>query len=159
MNKFLLVLLTLPVLAGCAATPNRSDSPYSRNTSQPRYVQSQSGYVQSQPVYAQQPSAQSEANKKIIKQGLLGAATGAIAAEASGGKAGKGALIGAGTNVIGGALFDMLTAPQPRQQVVQQNPQYAPYVDQWQQQNQGNKKIVRKYDSDGKIVSEEEVWQ
>ena len=62
---------------------------------------------------------QEDPNKKIIKNGLLGAATGAIASSASGGKAGKGALIGAGTNVIGGALLDSLTgssssaAPQP----------------------------------------------
>jgi len=54
-------------------------------------------------------------NKKVLKQGLLGAATGAIAAEASGGKAGTGALVGAGTNVIGGALLDTLTQPAPQQ--------------------------------------------
>ena len=42
-----------------------------------------------------------DTNKKILKQGLLGAGVGAISAEASGGKAGTGALIGAGTNVIG----------------------------------------------------------
>jgi TRAP-type C4-dicarboxylate transport system permease large subunit len=32
-----------------------------------------------------------------------------VASSASGGKAGKGALIGAGVNVIGGALFDAMT--------------------------------------------------
>ncbi|MBI3315473.1 MAG: hypothetical protein HYZ87_00655, partial [Candidatus Omnitrophica bacterium] len=71
-------------------------------------------------------------NKKVLKQGLLGAGTGAIAAGASGGKAGQGALIGAGTNVIGGALLDTITTPsqqpqyQPQQvQYVQQAPQYS----------------------------------
>lgn len=55
-------------------------------------------------------------NRNILKEGLLGAATGAIASEASGGKAGKGALVGAGVNVIGGALMDSLSG-QPAQQV------------------------------------------
>ncbi|MBI4431880.1 MAG: hypothetical protein HY592_00125 [Candidatus Omnitrophica bacterium] len=63
---------------------------------------------------------QEDPNKKILKQGLLGAGTGAIASSASGGDAGKGALIGAGTNVIGGALLDTLTAPAPQQQQPQQ---------------------------------------
>src|SRR3989338_1508090 len=65
-------------------------------------------------------SGQEDPNKKILKQGLLGAGVGAISAEASGGKAGTGALVGAGTNVIGGALLDTLTTPsQPRPQQVQ----------------------------------------
>ncbi len=53
-----------------------------------------------------------DATKKIIKQGLVGAATGAVASEVSGGKAGKGALVGAGTGVIGGALIDVLMPEQ-----------------------------------------------
>lgn len=63
--------------------------------------------------------AQQDENKSILKEGLMGAATGAIASSASGGKAGKGALIGAGVNVVGGALLDTITAPapQPTQQV------------------------------------------
>jgi len=48
----------------------------------------------------------------ILKDALLGAATGAVSSEASGGKAGKGALVGAGVNVIGGALFDAFTGQQ-----------------------------------------------
>ena len=107
-------------------------------------------------------SGNEDPNKKIIKQGLLGAGVGAISAEASGGKAGKGALIGAGTNVIGGALLDSLMSPsqpQPQPQPVyyQQAPQYQqPYSSS---SNQPKKKIIRKYDSDGNIVSEEEVWE
>lgn len=53
-----------------------------------------------------------DASRKIIKQGLVGAATGAVASEVSGGKAGKGALVGAGTNIIGGALVDVLLPEQ-----------------------------------------------
>ena len=116
-------------------------------------------------------SGQEDPNKKILKQGLLGAGVGAISASASGGKAGKGALIGAGTNIIGGALLDTLTAPsQPQPQPVyyqqapqqyQQTYQQQPYP---QQQNytsttQPKKKIIRKYDKDGNVVSEEEVWE
>ncbi|MEI8345549.1 MAG: hypothetical protein WCG06_05700, partial [Candidatus Omnitrophota bacterium] len=64
-------------------------------------------------------SGNEDPNKKIIKQGLLGAGVGAISAGASGGNAGTGALIGAGTNVVGGALLDTLTE-QPKSQPVQQ---------------------------------------
>ncbi len=52
--------------------------------------------------------AQQKSGRSILKEGLLGAATGAIAADQSDGKAGKGALIGAGTNVVGGALLDVI---------------------------------------------------
>ncbi|PIU40295.1 MAG: hypothetical protein COT00_02400, partial [Candidatus Omnitrophica bacterium CG07_land_8_20_14_0_80_50_8] len=159
---------------------------------QPQYAQSypaqqqQGGYYQTepQPVYVQQAPAyqppQEDPNKKILKQGLLGAGVGAISASASGGSAGKGALIGAGTNVIGGALLDTLTGSsqpqrpaQPQVVYVQQAPQgqYQQYPSQTSGQNQGyasqgnaatsqlKKKIIRKYDSDGHVVSEEEVWE
>ncbi|GEM_PF-1757968 len=153
MKKFLLVALGIPMvgLVGCASTPGRSGTVYT--TTSPVY-QSQPVYVQPspQPVYAQsQPSSQDEYNKKIIKQGLLGAATGAIASEVSGGKAGTGALVGAGTNILGGALFDVLTTPQSQPQQVQ----YAPYVNQWNQQNPNTNRIVRKFDSNGLVISEE----
>ncbi|HTL70971.1 MAG TPA: hypothetical protein VL404_06740 [Candidatus Eisenbacteria bacterium] len=152
MNRSFLILLAIQTaaLAGCATTPRRTETTYYRDapSSQPVYVQSPS-----------QPTAQQEQNKKIIKQAVLGAATGAIASEASGGKAGKGALIGAGTNVLGSALFDILTTPQTQNQQVTQNPQYAPYVTQWNQENQAKKKIIRKFDSNGNVVSEEEVYQ
>ena len=69
----------------------------------------------------------------ILRQGLLGAGTGAIATAATGGKGDrvwKGALIGAGVNVVGGALLDVLTGQrvqtvtytQPAQQVMYVQP-------------------------------------
>ena len=117
-------------------------------------------------------SGNEDPNKKILKQGLLGAGVGAISAEASGGKAGTGALVGAGTNVIGGALLDTLMSPsqpqQPQPVYVQQAPVYQQqgyqqqgpsYSNQQPSGSQPKKKIIRKYDSDGKVVSEEEVWE
>ncbi len=151
MKKILGLIVTLPmiILTGCATTPQRSDTTYYRN---PPGTYSQSTYTQSQPVYTQtQNSTQTDYSKKVITQGVLGAATGAIAAEASGGKAGTGALVGAGTNVLGGALLDMLTAPSSQPQPVQ----YAPYVQQWNQENPNRDRIVRKYDNAGNIISEE----
>ena len=72
-----------------------------------------------------------DAAKKIIKDGLLGAGVGAVSASASGGKAGKGALIGAGTNVVGGAVLDMLTGSgTPREPVA---PAYPPPAPTYQQ--------------------------
>ncbi len=150
MKKLIIIALAVQTaaLAGCATTP-RSQTVY-RN--QPAYASQPVYQTVPQPVYAQpQPSAQDEAARKILKDGVLGAATGAIAAGASGGKAGTGALIGAGTNVIGGALLDALTAsPSQTQQT-----QYAPYVDQWNQQNPNTGRIVRKFDSNGNVISEE----
>ncbi len=132
--------------------------------SQPVYYQQQEPqpvYAQPQPVYYQQAPPREDPNKKILKSGLLGAATGAIAASASGGKAGKGALIGAGTNVIGGALLDSLTGgssqPQPQPVYYQQAP--AQYSSQQSSSTQPKKRILRRYDSQGNIVAEEEVWE
>lgn len=139
-------------MVGCATTRPSSSNVYTyrdvpQSTSQPIYT--------SQPVYVQprQTTSQEEYNKRIIKQGLIGAATGAIAAEASGGKAGQGALIGAGTNIIGGALLDVLTNPS------QPSPQYQPVMNQGNVYYQPQKRIVRQYDSNGNVVSEQEVWQ
>jgi hypothetical protein len=119
--------------------------------------------------------ADDDSSRNIIKQGLLGAGVGAISASASGGKAGKGALIGAGTNVIGGALLDtLMPSSKPTPQVVYvQAPPAQGYAGQAQVFDQGptmaatsgsaarqpQKKIIRKYNSDGKVVSEEEVWE
>ena len=100
------------------------------------------------------PYGNEDPNKKILKSGVVGAATGAVAAGASGGKAGKGALIGAGTNVIGGAVLDVLTtSPQPRPQ-----PVYAAPPSGYPEQTK-TKHVIRKYGPDGKVVSEEEVWE
>jgi hypothetical protein len=52
--------------------------------------------------------------KKILKEGLIGAGSGAIASSASGGDATKGALIGAGANIAGNAIFDAITSPNPK---------------------------------------------
>ena len=72
--------------------------------------------------------SQDDQNKKVLKEAVVGAGVGAIASGASGGSAGKGALIGAGTNVIGNALVDTLTSPSnnqpsPQVQYVQQAPE------------------------------------
>ncbi len=94
-------------------------------------------------------SGNEDPNKKVLKEAVVGAGSGAIAAGASGGKAGKGALIGAGTTVIGSAVLDSLTSsprPQPQYQQVPTG-------------NQPHKKIIRHYNADGKVVSEEEVWE
>ena len=119
-----------------------------------------------QPVYQQAPAyypPREDPNKKILKQGLLGAGVGAISASASGGKAGKGALIGAGTNIIGGALLDTLTAPsQPAPQpVYYQQPQQQPqsYYQQPASSSTPKKRIIRKYDAEGNIISEEEFYE
>ncbi len=144
---------------------------------QPVYAQpvaQQPVYAEAAPAYiVEEPVPQEDPNKKVLKQGLLGAGVGAISSSASGGDAGKGALIGAGTNVIGGALLDTLTGPsQPQttrrvvyQPVAQPQPQYAqapvqPAVNMpVSAPTQPKKKIIRKYDSDGKVVSEEEIWE
>lgn len=157
-----------PVYVQQAPVQQYSQSSYPVQTQQV-YRQPEPVYVQ-QPVYYQQPP-QENPNNKVLKNALLGAGTGAIAASASGGKAGKGALIGAGTNVIGSALLDTLTAPsqpapQPvyyqQQPVYQQQPQYQQQQyssNQYSSGTQPKKKIIRKYDADGNVVSEEEVWE
>jgi hypothetical protein len=62
-----------------------------------------------QPAYGYAQNRYEDPNRRIIHQGLLGAGVGAISSYASGGKGGKGALIGAGSNIIGTALFEILT--------------------------------------------------
>ena len=76
-------------------------------------------------VSGQEYYSQQDQNKNILKDAVVGAGVGAVASGASGGSAGKGALIGAGTNVIGNALVDTLTTsqPQPQVQYVQQVPE------------------------------------
>ena len=108
-----------------------------------------------------------EDTRNILKQGLLGAGTGAIAAGTSGGSAGQGALIGAGTNIIGGVLLDAITTPsQPPPRRVYRKPppsQQQGYTTQTSGEDTSGapgtrKKILRKYDDSGKVVSEEEIY-
>ena len=121
--------------------------------------------------YYEEPPQESSA-QKVLKQGLLGAGTGAIASGASGGNAGTGALIGAGTGVIGGALLDAITQPSQPRRVYRRRAQPQQYQQQYQPQAQQNvqvqeeqvgaegskKKIVKHYDASGKLVSEEEIY-
>ena len=123
----------------------------------------------------------------ILRQGLLGAGTGAISAGSSGGNAGKGALIGAGTNVIGGAILGLITEPSysPRQQAYGQTTYVArstpvqvvqpvyrqteelyaqPVYRRERHEFRGRhpraiKEIVRQYDIYGRLVSERIIWK
>ena len=97
--------------------------------------------------------------QKILKQGVLGAATGAIASSASGGKAGKGALIGAGTNVIGGAILDTVMGSgqqqAPQAPVYQQQGQYPQQQVQQPQENTAQAWYQRGYQDGFKAGYEE----
>jgi hypothetical protein len=64
-------------------------------------------------------------NIDILRQGLLGAGTGAIASSVSGGKSDAiwiGALAGAGVNIIGGSLLDVLTGDSDQKTTVRSTP-------------------------------------
>ena len=156
------------LLLNAITSPPRSSRRAAPPPSQDDYYSSDQGEE-----YYEEPPQES-GTQKALKQGLLGAGTGAIAAGASGGNAGTGALIGAGTGVIGGALLDTITQPsQPRrvyrrpaptQQVVprQVQPQMQAQNVQVQEEQAGpeggKKKIVKHYDATGKLVSEEEIY-
>ncbi len=87
------------------------------------------------PSYAARGTSDNKAGD-ILRDGLFGAGVGAISAKASGGKAGKGALVGAGANVVGNLLVDSLTGS-GQQAAQQQQPQYQQpqyYDDQYYQQ-------------------------
>lgn len=130
-------------------------------------------YYYEEPVYYEAPPQESS-SQKIIKQGLVGAGTGALASGMSGGDAGKGALIGAGTNVIGNALLDTLTQPTqqrtgrvyrrmppPQQQRPRSQQTYQPQqvVSEGNSEiGSGQKRVIKKYDENGKLVSEEEIY-
>ena len=164
----LLDALTAPPASSRRAAPAQQDDYYYADQPQQEY-------------YAEPP--QESSTQKVLKQGLVGAGTGALASGMSGGNAGQGALIGAGTSVIGSALLDAMTQPsQPRRvyrrapppqqyqpQAQPYQPQMQPYQPQAQAQNiqvqdeqvgaEGSKKkIVKHYDSSGKLVSEEEIY-
>ncbi len=159
---------------GYYAPPPAGYAPAPTQQSTGGYVGQQPYYgdPQQQPVYYAPPPPAEDPTKKILKQGLLGAGTGAIAASASGGKAGTGALVGAGTNVIGSALLDYLSSPsQPQQPTYYQQPSQGYYQQQQQPQSYygtpqktttsttPKKKIIRKYDAEGNVISEEEVYE
>lgn len=122
--------------------------------------------------YYEEPVPQESASTKVLKQGLVGAGTGALASGMSGGDAGKGALIGAGTNVIGNALLDAITQPPqqrsgrvyrriPAQQqpvARQQTVQNVQVQDEVAGSDGSKKKVIKKYDDTGKLVSEEEIY-
>jgi hypothetical protein len=99
--------------------------------------------------------ADEEQTRQLLKQGLLGAGSGALAAGASGGKAGEGALIGAGTTVLGSALLDAITGPpasssgRGRAAPAQEEYQYDPDLDEYyyeepaQQRQSGTQQILK----------------
>ena len=168
----------LDALTGPSQTPRRAP--------QPQYYDDGSYYYE-EPAYYEPPPQQSQTTK-ILKQGLVGAGTGALAAGMSKGNAGQGALIGAGTSIIGNALLDTLTQPaqqrsgrvyhrmpppqyrqQPQQYQQQSQQQYQQRPPQQQQYQQttsmeggdlgtGQKRVIKKYDENGKLVSEEEIY-
>jgi hypothetical protein len=161
----------LGFLSGPSNTQTSSAPSYYAPAPQPVYVQQAPAYVSSyaapEPVYAPAPvynysapaAPAADSNTKILRQGLLGAGVGAISAEASGGKAGTGALVGAGTTVIGGALLDTLFAPQ---QAAAPSYSYASapsYRAQSAPAPGTVKHVLRKFDASGKVISEEEFWQ
>lgn len=153
------------------------------------YVQQPVTYMQpavSQPVaYAEptytyaQPAAsaysyntpqatQDDPAKQILKQGLLGAGVGAISAGVGKGNVGTGALVGAGTQVIGSALLDFLVTPTGSTRgLTQSQPTYygssassARAVPVYRSSSEPTqRRIVRSYDAEGRLVSEEEFWQ
>ena len=114
--------------------------------------------------YVEEAPPQESGTQKVLKQGLVGAGVGAISAGASGGKAGQGALIGAGTNVIGNALLDTITQPpQARQgkvyrRIPKQQKTYSSEEGQASGEAGTRKKVIKKYDESGKLVSEEEIY-
>ena len=108
-----------------------------------------------------------DSTRNVLKQGLLGAGTGAIASGVSGGNAGTGALVGAGTNIIGNALLDTITQPAEQRKGRVYKKVRKPAVQTQSQTSTSEetvgtegtrKKIIRKYDENGKVVSEEEIY-
>lgn len=148
------------------SSPSRSSA---RRAAQPLPPDDQYYEDESEEYYEEPP--QESGTQKVLKQGLLGAGTGAIASGASGGNAGTGALIGAGTGVIGGALLDAMTAPPAQPRRIYRRPAPRPQTTQRVVPAQnvqvleeaagpegGRKKIIKKYDDTGKLVSEEETY-
>jgi len=168
------------ITAPSTSSSSASSSPARRSAApqQAQYYDDEENYDDGQEYYEEEPPQESTGSK-VIKQGLLGAGVGAISAGASGGSAGKGALIGAGTGALGGVLLDMLTQPsqpkrvyrkaparqQPLPSARVQQPQSSVRVQQpgdGELESAGtgasHKKVVRKYDDNGKVISEEEIY-
>ncbi|MDD5681573.1 MAG: glycine zipper family protein [Candidatus Omnitrophica bacterium] len=155
-------------LLDAITTPSSSSRPVRKVAARP--VADDEYYDDQGDEYYEEP-AQESSTQKVLKQGLLGAGTGAIAAGASGGNAGQGALIGAGTGVIGGALLDAISQPSQPKRVYRRTPRAAPKTQSTVTPAQnvqvseesagpegGRKKIIKKYDASGKLVSEEETY-
>jgi hypothetical protein len=159
----LLDAITTPSSSSSSGTSRRSAAPQQ----QAQYYDDEENY-DGQEYYEEEPPQESTGSK-VLKQGLLGAGVGAISAGASGGSAGKGALIGAGTGAIGGVLLDMMTQPSQPKKVYRRVPakQKSSQVVKIQQPGDdeestatgtSRKKVVRKYDDSGKVISEEEIY-
>lgn len=161
-------------LLDAITAPSASSSSSRRRAApqQAQYYDDEENYDDGQEYYEEEP-AQESTGSKVIKQGLLGAGVGAISSGASGGNAGKGALIGAGTGAIGGVLLDMMTQPSQPKKVYRKVParrqtQQAASVQSSRVKQPGDdesdatgtsrKKVVRKYDDSGKVISEEEIY-
>jgi hypothetical protein len=89
--------------------------------------------------------AMAASSSDILKQGLLGAGSGAVGGAASGAKGGdlwKGALAGAGVNIVGGALLDSISGEKVQStQKVDQMDSRSAYQDGYQDgYNMGYKK-------------------
>lgn len=114
--------------------------------------------------YYAAPPPQESGTSKVLKQGLVGAGVGAISSGVSGGNAGQGALIGAGTSVIGNALLDTITQPpaERKGRVYRKIPRQTQKTQVQEEEGTGaegtRKKIIRKYDENGKVISEEEIY-
>lgn len=158
----LMTLLTEPSSSGYDRTTAYVRPVYTQ-VAAPSYTVPVTAY-EPQPVVVQQPAVYSApvssartSSQQVLKQGLLGAGVGALSAELSGGKAGTGALVGAGTQIVGGALMTLLTEPSGATQATA----YVPTVmtgGYGRTSQPVSKKIVRHYDTAGNLVSEEEFW-
>jgi hypothetical protein len=56
--------------------------------------------------------ARNRSSSDLLREGLLGAGAGAAGSAVGGGNAGTGALVGAGVNILGGALLDSMSNDQ-----------------------------------------------
>lgn len=156
------------LLDAITAPPASSSRPV-RRSAPPQQVQYYDDQDYDGQEYYEEAPPQESTGAKVIKNGLLGAGTGALASGMSGGSAGKGALIGAGTGAIGGVLLDMISQPSQPKRVYRRAPARQQYQPNVRVQQPGDdteaigtgtsrKKVVRKYDDSGKVVSEEEIY-